>query len=101
MNLVAVGTVAFDSIETPFARKEKVIGGAATYITLSASHFVKSSGLMSVIGDDFPAGICLQDMKARGIDQEGLANKKGEKSFFWSGKYHYDLNSRDTLSLQT
>jgi sugar/nucleoside kinase (ribokinase family) len=96
MNLVAVGTVAFDSIETPFARKEKVIGGAATYITLSASHFVKSSGLISVVGDDFPQEF-LNGMTERGIDQEGLQIKKGEKSFFWSGKYHYDLNSRDTL----
>lgn len=96
MNLVAVGTVAFDSIETPFARKEKVIGGAATYITLSASHFVKNSGLISVVGDDFPSEM-LRDMESRGIDQAGLQIKKGEKSFFWSGKYHYDLNSRDTL----
>ncbi|MBL0315606.1 MAG: bifunctional hydroxymethylpyrimidine kinase/phosphomethylpyrimidine kinase [Flavobacteriales bacterium] len=96
MNLIAVGTVAFDSIETPFARREKVIGGAATYITLSASHFVKSSGLISVVGDDFPQEF-LDTMTSRGIDQEGLQIKKGEKSFFWSGKYHYDLNSRDTL----
>ncbi len=96
MNLVAVGTVAFDSIETPFARKEKVIGGAATYITLCASHFVKNSGLISVVGDDFPQDF-LNEMSQRGIDQDGLQIKKGEKSFFWSGKYHYDLNSRDTL----
>ncbi len=96
MNLVAVGTVAFDSIETPFAKKDRVIGGAATYITLAASHFVKNSGLISVIGDDFPEEM-LQEMKSRGIDQDGLQIKKGEKSFFWAGKYHYDLNSRDTL----
>ncbi len=96
MNLVAVGTVAFDSIETPFAKKDRVIGGAATYITLAASHFVKSSGLISVVGDDFPTEM-LQEMKSRGIDQEGLQIKQGEKSFFWAGKYHYDLNSRDTL----
>ncbi|MFN6379584.1 MAG: PfkB family carbohydrate kinase [Flavobacteriales bacterium] len=96
MNLVAVGTVAFDSIETPFAKKDRVIGGAATYITLAASHFVKNSGLISVIGDDFPNEM-LQEMKSRGIDQDGLQIKQGEKSFFWAGKYHYDLNSRDTL----
>jgi len=96
MNLVAVGTVAFDSIETPFAKKDRVIGGAATYITLAASHFVKNSGLISVIGDDFPADM-LEEMKSRGIDQAGLQIKQGEKSFFWAGKYHYDLNSRDTL----
>ncbi len=96
MNLVAVGTVAFDSIETPFAKMDKVVGGAATYITLCASHFVKSSGLVSVIGDDFPAEM-LKEMSDRGIDQAGLQIKKGEKSFYWSGKYHYDMNSRDTL----
>lgn len=96
MNLVAVGTVAFDSIETPFAKKDRVIGGAATYITLAASHFVKNSGLISVIGDDFPTEM-LEEMKSRGIDQAGLQIKQGEKSFFWAGKYHYDLNSRDTL----
>lgn len=96
MNLIAVGTVAFDSIETPFAKQDRVIGGAATYITLAASHFVKSSGLVSVIGDDFPDSM-LKTMESKGIDQEGLQIKKGEKSFYWSGKYHYDLNTRDTL----
>lgn len=96
MNLVAVGTVAFDSIETPFAKRDKVIGGAAMYITLAASHFVKNCGLISVVGDDFPESF-LGQMADRGIDQAGLQVKKGEKSFFWSGKYHYDLNSRDTL----
>jgi len=96
MNLVAVGTVAFDSIETPFAKRDHVIGGAATYITLAASHFVKSSGLISVVGDDFPESM-LKTMAEKGIDQEGLQIKNGEKSFYWSGKYHYDLNSRDTL----
>ncbi len=96
MNLIAVGTVAFDSIETPFAKQEKVIGGAATYITLAASHFIKSCGLVSVVGDDFPQSV-LDSMNDRGIDLQGLQIKKGEKSFFWSGKYHYDLNSRDTL----
>lgn len=96
MNLIAVGTVAFDSIETPFAKKDRVIGGAATYITLAASHFIKQSGLISVVGDDFPQDM-LSEMSARGINQDGLQIKKGEKSFFWAGKYHYDLNSRDTL----
>ncbi len=96
MNLVSVGTVAFDSIETPFAKREKVIGGAAMYIALAASHFIDQSGLVSVIGEDFP-GDFLQQMKERGIDQDGLQIRKGEKSFYWSGKYHYDMNSRDTL----
>ncbi len=96
MNLIAIGTVAFDSIETPFAKQEKVIGGAATYITLAASHYVTSCGLVSVVGDDFPQSV-LNNLNDRGIDLQGLQIKKGEKSFFWSGKYHYDLNSRDTL----
>jgi sugar/nucleoside kinase (ribokinase family) len=96
IQLVAVGTVAFDSIETPFAKQEKVIGGAATYITLTTSHFINQSGLVSVVGEDFPTDF-LADMKKRGIDQEGLEIKMGEKSFYWSGKYHLDMNSRDTL----
>lgn len=96
MKLVAVGTVAFDSIETPFEKRDFVIGGAATYITLSASHFVANSGLVSVIGEDFPQAM-LKELEARGIDQAGLQVKVGEKSFYWSGKYHLDMNSRDTL----
>lgn len=96
MNLVAVGTVAFDSIETPFEKRDRVVGGAATYIALTASHFVKPSGLISVIGDDFPSDF-LEEMSRRGIDREGLQVRAGEKSFYWSGRYHYDLNSRDTL----
>ncbi|MBI1266574.1 MAG: sugar kinase [Cryomorphaceae bacterium] len=96
MSLIAVGTVAFDAIETPFGKIDKVVGGAATYITLAASYFVKTSSLISVVGDDFPSAF-LNEMSHRGIAQEGLQIKAGEKSFFWSGKYHYDLNSRDTL----
>lgn len=99
MSLIAVGTVAFDAIETPFGKADKVVGGAATYITLAASYFVKKSHLISVVGDDFPADV-LAEMKSRGIDQQGLQIKQGEKSFFWSGKYHYDLNSRDTLATE-
>ncbi|MCH2197276.1 MAG: PfkB family carbohydrate kinase [Flavobacteriales bacterium] len=99
MSLIAVGTVAFDAIETPFGKTDKVVGGAATYITLAASYFVKHSELISVVGDDFPSAF-LADMKARGIAQGGLQIKEGEKSFFWSGKYHYDMNSRDTLDTQ-
>lgn len=97
MKLVSVGTVAFDSIETPFGNSGKVVGGAATFISLAATCFVKECGLISVIGDDFPTEM-LQNMKSRGIDQSGLQIKAGEKSFFWAGKYHYDMNSRDTLA---
>ena len=96
MNLVEVGTVAFDAIETPFGKTDKIVGGAATYIGLAASYFVGKSGLISVVGDDFPQPV-MDQMKAKGISLEGLQIKAGEKSFFWSGKYHYDMNSRDTL----
>lgn len=99
MSLVAVGTVAFDAIETPFGKADKVVGGAATYITLAASYFVKQSHLVSVVGEDFPTDF-LKGMADRGIQQEGLQIKAGEKSFFWAGKYHYDLNTRDTLATE-
>lgn len=99
MSLVAVGTVAFDAIETPFGKADKVVGGAATYITLAASYFVKQSHLVSVVGEDFPTDF-LKGMADRGIHQEGLQIKAGEKSFFWAGKYHYDLNTRDTLATE-
>jgi sugar/nucleoside kinase (ribokinase family) len=99
MGLITVGTVAFDSIETPFERRERVVGGAATYIALTASHFIQPVGLISVVGDDFPQEF-LSEMARRGINQDGLQIRKGEKSFFWSGRYHYDLNSRDTLATE-
>jgi sugar/nucleoside kinase (ribokinase family) len=99
MKLVEVGTVAFDAIETPFGKTDKIIGGAATYIGLAASFFVERSGLVSVVGDDFPQEM-MDEMKKRRIDLSGLQVKKGEKSFFWSGKYHYDMNSRDTLATE-
>ncbi len=97
MSLLTVGTVAYDKIETPFGHSEKIVGGAATYISLSASYFVKKSKIISVVGDDFSEDF-LDTMKSKGIDLEGLQIKKGEKSFFWSGKYHYDMNTRDTLT---
>lgn len=99
MSLLIVGTVAFDAIETPFGKTDKIVGGAATYISLAASYFNKNNKLISVIGDDYDMGM-LEKMKAKGIDLSGLQIKKGEKSFFWAGKYHYDLNSRDTLDTQ-
>jgi len=99
MSLISVGTVAFDTIETPFGKKERVIGGAATYISLAASYYVPSSKLISVVGDDFPHSM-LNEMESRGIDLEGLQIREGEKSFFWAGKYHYDMNARDTLDTQ-
>lgn len=99
MSLVAVGTVAFDDIETPAGRAEKVVGGACTYISLSASYFVKPVQIVSVVGDDFPSDV-LAFLKSRGVDLAGLQIKEGEKSFFWAGRYHKDLNSRDTLDTQ-
>ena len=99
MKLLTVGTVAFDDIETPFGRAEKAIGGAETYISLAASYFAEQVRIVSVVGDDFPEGV-LQDLKSRNIDLSGLEIKKGEKSFFWAGRYHNDMNSRDTLDTQ-
>lgn len=99
MSLLVVGTVAFDAIETPFGKTDKIIGGAASYIALAASYFNKDIHLVSVIGDDFPNDF-LNLLKNEGVNLEGLQIKKGEKSFFWSGKYHNDLNTRDTLETQ-
>lgn len=99
MSLVAVGTVAFDDIETPSGRAEKVVGGACTYISLAASYFVKPVQIVSVVGDDFPEET-LDYLQKRGVDLQGLQVKRGEKSFFWAGKYYRDLNTRDTLDTQ-
>jgi len=96
MKLLVVGTVAFDAIETPFGSVDKIIGGAATYIAWAASYFNKDVAITSVIGDDFPQKE-LDKLTERGVSLEGLQVKKGEKSFFWKGKYHLDLNTRDTL----
>lgn len=99
MSLLAVGTVAFDDIETPFGRAEMVVGGAATYITLAASYFTKDLKIVSVVGDDFPVEE-LEYLRRRGVDLEGLQVKEGQRSFFWAGKYHTNLNDRDTLDTQ-
>ena len=99
MDLITVGTVAFDSIETPFGKAERVVGGAATFISLAASLLVEKVGLISIIGDDFPEEV-LKELEDRGIDLGGLERVEGGKSFFWSGKYHYDMNTRDTLETQ-
>ncbi len=96
MRLVTVGSVAFDAIETPFGKTNKIVGGAGTFISLSASFFMKNQGIISVVGDDFPTET-LEFMKTRGINTAGIQIKEGEKTFFWSGKYHNDMNSRDTL----
>lgn len=99
MSLLAVGSVAFDDIETPFGRAEKIVGGAATYISLAASYYTDQIKIVSVIGDDFPQEE-LDYMRQRGIDLEGLQILEGEKSFFWAGRYHDNMNARDTLDTQ-
>ena len=99
MSLLVIGTVAFDAIETPFGKTDKIIGGAATYISISASYFKNKINLVSVVGEDFPTQT-ITDLQAKGISTEGLQVKKGEKTFFWSGKYHTDMNTRDTLATE-
>lgn len=96
MSLITVGSVAFDAIETPFGKTDKIIGGAGTYIALSSSYFTNDQKLVSVVGDDFPSET-FRDLENRGVNTEGIQIKEGEKTFFWSGKYHNDMNSRDTL----
>ncbi|MFN5317477.1 MAG: PfkB family carbohydrate kinase [Bacteroidia bacterium] len=99
MSLLVIGTVAFDAIETPFGKTDKIVGGAATFISLAASYFTKKINLVSVVGDDFPTD-AIDMLKKRGVNTAGLQIKAGEKTFFWSGRYHNDMNSRDTLDTQ-
>jgi len=97
--LVIVGTVAFDAIETPFGKTDKILGGAATYIGLSAANFNVDQAAVSVVGGDFPQEY-LDLLKDRNVDIEGIEIVKDGKTFFWSGKYHNDMNSRDTLATE-
>jgi sugar/nucleoside kinase (ribokinase family) len=99
MSLLVIGTVAFDAIETPFGKTDKIVGGAATFISLAASYFYKNINLVSVVGDDFPQE-AIGMLQNRGVKTTGLQIKEGEKTFFWSGRYHNDMNSRDTLDTQ-
>jgi len=94
--LLIVGTVAFDEIETPFGKTDKILGGAATFIGLAASQFNVESGIVSIVGDDLPEAY-LELLRSKNIDLSGLEIVKGGKTFYWKGKYHNDLNSRDTL----
>ena len=96
MSLLTVGTVAFDTIETPFGKAEMVIGGACTYISWSASYFTNNIHLVSIVGDDFPKSE-LETLKTRGVNLDGLKIVEGGKSFFWAGRYHNNMNNRDTL----
>ena len=96
MQLLTVGSVAFDAIETPFGKSDKIVGGAGTYISLAASFFNRNQALVSVVGEDFPTDV-LDGMVNRGIDIRGIQIPEGGKTFFWAGKYHNDMNTRDTL----
>ncbi len=96
MSLLTIGTVAFDTIETPYGKAEMVIGGACTYISWAASYFTKNIHLVSIVGDDFPQAE-LDALSARGVNLDGLETVQGGKSFFWAGRYHNNMNSRDTL----
>ena len=96
MSLLTVGTVAFDTIETPYGIAERVVGGSCTYVSMAASYFIKNINLSAVIGDDFPTSE-LDYFRSLGINLEGLDIQQGEKSFFWHGRYHKNMNQRDTL----
>lgn len=96
MSLIVIGSVAFDAIDTPFGSTGKIVGGAASYISLATTLLHDNVGLVAVVGEDFDFAF-VEDLKRRGLDVEGLQVKAGEKSFFWHGKYHLDMNSRDTL----
>ncbi|GAA4443979.1 PfkB family carbohydrate kinase [Ravibacter arvi] len=99
MSLLTVGSVAFDALETPYGKTDKIIGGAATYATLAASYFTKANNLVAVVGDDFPQSM-IDLLETQGVNTEGLEIRKGEKTFFWSGRYHENMNSRDTVEVQ-
>ena len=97
MSILVVGTMAYDAIKTPFGQTDKIIGGAATYIAYSASYFHKPINLVSIVGGDFDFQE-MENLKARGADVTGVEVKQDGKSFFWSGVYHMDMNTRDTLA---
>ena len=99
MSLLVIGTVAYDAIETPFGKTDKIVGGAASFISLAASYYYPNIHLVSVIGDDYDQNF-LKLLQSKGVNLSGLQVKQGEKSFFWKGKYHTDMNSRDTLETQ-
>lgn len=96
MAVITLGTMAFDAIETPFGKTDKIVGGSATYVAYSASHLTGALRQISIVGEDFPQEE-INDLKARGVELDGVEIVKGGKSFFWSGKYHLDMNTRDSL----
>jgi len=96
MSVIAVGTMAYDAIETPFGKTDKIVGGSAVYVAYAASHFVQPINQISIVGNDF-AREEMEELKRRGVDLEGVEIVPDKKSFFWSGRYHLDMNTRDTL----
>jgi sugar/nucleoside kinase (ribokinase family) len=96
MSVITVGTMAFDAIETPFGKVDKIVGGSATYVAYAAGNFVTPIQQVSIVGYDFPKEE-MDEMKKRGVQLEGVEIVPDKKSFFWSGKYHLDMNTRDTL----
>jgi sugar/nucleoside kinase (ribokinase family) len=96
MSLIVVGTMAFDAIETPFAKIDRIVGGSATYVAYAASNFIQPIQQISIVGFDFPKEE-MQELERRGVQLEGVKVVPDKKSFFWSGRYHMDMNSRDTL----
>jgi sugar/nucleoside kinase (ribokinase family) len=96
MSLITVGTMAFDAIETPFGKIDKIVGGSATYVAYAAINFVKPVQQISIVGYDFPKEE-MDELRKRGVHLDGVEIVKDKKSFFWSGRYHEDMNNRDTL----
>src|SRR5687768_3116391 len=96
MSLICVGTMAFDAIETPFGKIDKIVGGSALYVAYAASNFVKPVQQVSIVGNDFPVEE-MAELKRRGVQLDGVEVVPDKKSFFWSGRYHEDMNTRDTL----
>ena len=96
MSLIVVGSMAFDAIETPFGKIDRIVGGSATYVAYTATNFITPVQQVSIIGEDFPEKE-LEELEKRGVDLSGVEKVNGKKSFFWSGKYHLDMNTRDTL----
>jgi sugar/nucleoside kinase (ribokinase family) len=96
MSLIVVGTMAFDDIETPFGKSDNTIGGSATYVAYAASNFIKPVQQVSIVGYDFPKQE-MDELRKRGVQLEGVEIVQDKKSFFWSGRYHMDMNTRDTL----
>ena len=96
MSLITVGTMAFDAIETPFGKTDRIVGGSATYVAYAASNFIKPVQQVSIVGYDFPKEE-MEELKKRGVELDGVEIVPDKKSFFWSGRYHEDMNTRDTL----